>query len=160
MHEAHTMSTWGAHYVGPVHLEAWGSCGGDGLGRVEQVAASVHTRRHCGTHETHIMSMWVAHYVGPVCLGARGGHGGDGLGGLGRGRQTSTTAMAGAVWWWCVHEAHTTSTLGAHFVGLMQMGGTSVFERSKVGTGVRTYQGASEHMRERQAFTRASAVWH
>jgi hypothetical protein len=157
------MSTWGAHYMGPVHLEAWGGHGGDGLGRVEQVAtavlaASACTRRHCAMHETHIMSMWVAHYVGPVHLGAWGGHGGDGLGGLGRGRQMSTTAMAGAVWRRRVHEAHTTSTLGARFVGLMQMGGTSVCERSKAGTGVRMYQGTSGHAQERQAPTRASAV--
>jgi hypothetical protein len=44
-----------------------------------------------------------------------------------------------------MHEAHTTSTLGAYFVGLVQMGGMSVCERSKAVTRARMYQGASGH---------------
>jgi hypothetical protein len=217
MHEAHTMSTQDAHYVGPMRWGARGSGGGSGLGgrrqivvaalavlactrqslgvhethiistgvlimwvpcvwkhgeaieatlgRVKQVAmaalaASAHMRRRCGTHETHIMSMRVAHYVGPMRLGARGGRGGDGLGGLGRGRQTVTAAMAGVIWWRHVHKAHTTSTLGACFVGLVQMGGTGVCESGKAGTGARTYWGASRHTQERQLPMHVSGVWH
>jgi hypothetical protein len=82
MHETHIMSTWGAHYLGPVHLEAQSSHGGDAGG--DSGIGSICTHETVlWHHKTHIMSMQVAHYVGPMHLGTWGGCGGDGLGKLG-----------------------------------------------------------------------------
>jgi hypothetical protein len=93
--------------------------GDDGVG---SIWAHEMALRHAQDSHT-VMSIRVSHYVGPMHMGTQGGRGGDGFGGLGRVRQTAAVAMAGTIRWRCVYKAHTTSTLGARFVGLVQLGG-------------------------------------
>jgi hypothetical protein len=71
VHEAHTMSTQGAYYMGLMRWGMWGSGGRSGPGGrgktvMATLAVSAHKRQSCGTYKTHIMSTWCARYVGPV----------------------------------------------------------------------------------------------